>query len=110
MIVPNTAAAGADANNTNKRLIFKTCAPFINCISQINKTQLDNAKDIDIEMPMYNVIEYSDNYSKTSGSLWQHYKDIPVVNNGNIAQFNGANATDPFNFQAKITGQAGNNG
>ena len=110
MTVPNTAAAGADVNNTNKRLIFKTCAPFINCISQINKTQLDNAKDIDIEMPMYNVIEYSDNYSKTSGSLWQHYKDIPVVNNGNIAQFNGANATDPFNFQAKITGQAGNNG
>ena len=110
MTVPNTAAAGADVNNTNKRLIFKTCAPFINCISQINKTQLDNAKNIDIEMPMYNLIEYSDNYSKTSGSLWQHYKDISVVNNGNIAEFNGANATDSFNFQAKITSQAGNNG
>ena len=110
MTVPNTAAAGADVNNTNKRLIFKTCAPFINCISQINKTQLDNAKDIDIEMPMYNLIEYSDNYSKTSGSLWQHYEDILVVNNGNIAEFNGANATDSFNFQAKRTGQAGNNG
>ena len=110
MTVPNTAAAGADANNANKRLIFKTCAPLINCISQINKTQLDNAKDTDIEMPMYNLIEYSDNYSKTSGSLWQYYKDIPVVNNGNIAEFNGANTTDSFNFQAKITGQAGNNG
>ena len=55
-------------------------APFTNCISVINKTQIDNAKDIDIVMPMYNLIEYSDNYSKTSGSLWQHHRDEP---NGN---------------------------
>ena len=57
-------------------------------------------------MPMYNVIEYSDNYSKTSGSLWQYCKDIRAVNNdGNIVDFNGANATDSFNFKIKITGQ-----
>ena len=62
-------------------------------------------------MPMYNLIEYSDNYSKTSGSLWQYCKDIPAVNNnGNIVDFNGANATDSFNFKTKITGQTGNNG
>ena len=62
-------------------------------------------------MPMYNLIEYSDNYSKTSGSLWQYCKDIPAVNNnGNIVEFNGANATDSFNFKAKITGQTDNNG
>ena len=67
--VNNTAAAGADANNTNKKVIFKNCAPFTNCISKINNTQVDNAKDIDIVMPMYNLIEYRDNYSKTSGSL-----------------------------------------
>ena len=62
-------------------------------------------------MPMYNLIEYSDNYSKTSGSLWQYCKEIPAVNNeGNITDFNGANATDSFNFKAKITGQTNNNG
>ena len=62
-------------------------------------------------MLMYNLIEYSDNYSKTSGSLWQYCKEIPVVNNnGNIVDFDGANATDSFNFKTKITGQTNNNG
>ena len=62
-------------------------------------------------MPMYNLIEYSDNYSKTSGSLWQYCKDIPAVNNnGDIVDFNGANATDSFNFKAKITGQTDDDG
>ena len=50
-------------------VIFKNCAPFANCISEINNTQADNAKDIDIIMPMYNLIEYSINYEKTSGGL-----------------------------------------
>ena len=66
----NTAAADADVNNTNKKVIFKNCAPFTNCISKINNTQIDNPKDIDIVMPMYNLMEYSNNYSKTSGNLW----------------------------------------
>ena len=60
-----------------KKVIFKNCALFTDCISKINNTQVDNAKDIDIVMPMYNVIEYSVNYSKTSGSLWQYCKNIP---------------------------------
>ena len=68
--VNNTASANADANNTNKNVIFKNCAPFTNCISETNNGKVDNAKDIYIVMPMYNLIEYSDNYSKTSGSLW----------------------------------------
>ena len=68
--VSNTAAADADANNTNKKVIFKNCAQFTNCISEINNTQVDNAEDIDVIILMYNLIEYSDNYSKTSGSLW----------------------------------------
>ena len=67
--VNNTAAADADANSTNKKVVFKNCAPFTNYISEINNTQVDNAKDIDIGMPMYNLIEYSGNYSKTCGSL-----------------------------------------
>ena len=79
--VNNTAAAGADANNTNKKVIFKNCAPFTNCISKINNTQIDNAEYIDIVMPVYNLIEYSDNYSKTCGSLWQYFKEIPAINN-----------------------------
>ena len=67
--VNNTNGAGAAVNNTNKKVIFKNCAPFTNCISKINNTQIDNAEYIDIEMPMYNLIEYSDSYSKTSVSL-----------------------------------------
>ena len=81
--VNNTAAAGADANNTNKKVILKNCTPFTTCISEINNTVLDNAKDIDIMMPMYNLIEYRDNYSKRSGSLWQYTKDFPAVNKDN---------------------------
>ena len=62
-------------------------------------------------MLMYNLIEYSDNYSKTSGTLWQYCKEIPAVNNeGNIVDFNGTNATDSFNSKTKITGQTNNNG
>ena len=60
--VNNTAGAGADANNTNTKVTFKNCAPFTDCISKINNTQIDNAKDIDIVMPMYSLIEYSNNY------------------------------------------------
>ena len=104
--VNNNAGAGVAANNTNKKVIFKNCAPFTNCISKINNTQIDNAEYIDIVMPMYNLTEYSDNYSKTPGSLWQYCKEIPAVNdNGDIVIFNGANATDSFNFKAKIAGR-----
>ena len=60
---------------------------------------------------MYDLIEYSDDYSKASGSLWQYCRDIPAVNNNNnIVDFDGANATDSFNFKTKITGKTGNNG
>ena len=91
---------------TQIKKLFKTCAPFTNCISKINNTQIDNAEYIDIVMPMHNLIEYSDNYSKTSGSLWQYRKEIPAVDDvGNIVNFNRANATDSFNFKTKITGQ-----
>ena len=88
--VPNTAPTDADANNANKKVIFKNCAPFINCVSEVNNKQVDNAKNIDIVMPVSNLIEYSDNYSKTSGSFLQYCNDIPAVNNnGDIVEFNG---------------------
>ena len=106
--VNNTAADGVVANNTNKKVIFKNCAPFTSCINKINNEQIDNAQCIDIVMPMYNLIEYSENYSKTSGSIWQYCKEIPAVdNNGAITHFNGANTNHSFNFKTKITGQTG---
>ena len=108
--VNNTAAEGAAATNTNKKVIFKNCVSFTNCVSKTNNTQIDDAEYIDIVMPMYSLIEYSNNYSKTSGSLWQYCKDIPAVNNdGDIVDFNDANATDSFNFKTKITGQTADN-
>ena len=116
--VPNTAAAAAaPVNNTNKKVIFKDCASFTNCISKINnkdiviyKDIVDNAKYIDIVTPMYNLIEHSDNYSKTSGRLWQYCKEIPALDNDdNITDFNGTNATDSFNFKTKITDQTAAN-
>ena len=69
--------AGANAGETqaderDMGVTFKNCAPFIECISRINNTDIDNAHDIDIVMPMYNLIEYSDNSSKSSADLWQY--------------------------------------
>ena len=92
---------GADAvarqgNERDKGVAFKNCAPFFNCISEINNTQVDNANDIIMVMPMYNLIEYSDNYAKTSGSLWQYYRDEP---DGNLAN------SDFFKSKIKITGK-----
>ena len=111
MTVNNNAGAGAATNNIDKKVIFKNCAPFTNCISKKNNEQKENVEYIDTVMPMYNLIEYSDNYSKTSGSLWQYCKEIQAVNNnGDITDFDGANATDSFNFKTKITGQTNNNG
>ena len=109
--VNNTAAADADASNTNEKVVFKNCAPFTDCISKINNTQVDNAEDIDIGMLMYNVTEYSNNYSKTSGNFWQYCQDISAVNNnGDIVDFNGGSASVSFNFKAKITGLTDDDG
>ena len=87
--------AARQADERNKGVAFKNCARFIICISEINNTQIDNCKDIDIIMPMYNLIEYSDNYAKTSGSLWQYYRDEP---NNNLAN------SKSFKSKIKITG------
>ena len=75
---PGDNAAARQADERDKGVVFKNCAPFINCISKINNTQIDNAKDIDTVMSMYNLIEYSDNYAKITGSLWQYFRDEPV--------------------------------
>ena len=59
----------------NKAVAFKNNAPFINCISKINGIKIDNAEDLDVVMPMYNLLQYSKNYKKTTGSLWSYYRD-----------------------------------
>ena len=69
--------AAKQADERGESVTFKNCAPFTKYISRKNNTDIDNAQDIDIVMPLYNLIEYSDNYSKTSGGLWQYYKDDP---------------------------------
>ena len=88
-------AAARQIDERDKEVTFKNCAPFTECISRINNTDMDNAHDIDIVMPMYNLIEYSDNYSKTSGSLWQYCKDDP---NENLTD------SESFKSKVKITG------
>ena len=109
--VSNTAAEGAAANNAAKKEIFKTCAPFTSWVIKINNTQIDDVEYVDIVMPMYNLIEYSDNYPKTSGSLWQYCKDIPAVNNaGNIFDFTDNITIESFKFKTKITSQTNNDG
>ena len=99
--VNNTAAQGAAVNNTNKKVIFKNCAPFTNCISEINNTKIDNTNDIDIVMSMYNLVEYGDNYAKTTGSLWQYCKDIPARDNNVMSMYNLIEYSDNY---AKTTG------
>ena len=109
--VQNTVAATTAPNNGNNKIIFENCATFIDCISEINNTLVDNAKDIDVVMPIYNLIKDSDNYSKTSGCLWQYCRDRWAVNDdGAIVNFNVPNVTDSFNFKVNITCQTDNNG
>ena len=95
-----TGAGDDDAakrlDERNKGVIFENCAPFAKCISRVNTTDIDNVQNIDIAMPMYNLIEYSDDYSKTSGILWQYYKNDP---NDNVTQ------SESFKPKIKITGK-----
>ena len=63
--------------------------------------QIANAKDIDVVMPMYNLIVYVNNYLKTSGSLWQYYRDELALNNGAIVNFHATNNSASFTFKQK---------
>ena len=105
----NNTGTAATSNNRNKKVILKNSVPFSSCVSKINNTQVDNAENIETVLPIYNLIEYSDNYFVTSWSLWQYCKDIPAVNNnGDVVDFNGTSATNGFNSKATITGQTDN--
>ena len=82
LVTGDITATGGDANT---KVAFKNCAPFTKCVTHINDEHVDNADNLDIVMPMYNLIEYSDNYSDTSGILWQFKRDKQKINNGNPA-------------------------
>ena len=81
----------------NKSVAFKNNAPFINCISKINGVQIDNAEDLDVVTPMYNLLEYSKNYRKTTGSLWNYEPSNPLSSN-----------SESFKYKTSITGNTNN--
>ena len=108
--VPNTAAAATPVNDTNKKVIFKNCAPFTNRISETNNEQVDDAQDTDVVILMYNLIEYSDVYLNTSGSLWRYFKDEQALDNSNnfLANNNTIIIIRRKIVKQQITGQTGN--
>ena len=95
-----------DPNNDayDKKLAFKNNALFVSCISKINNILVDNAEDLDIVMPMYNLLEYSKNYSKTTGSLWNYYRDEP--NRGANNNINHSiKDSKSFDYKTSTTGK-----
>ena len=87
-------------------MISKNCSPFTDSKIEINNTEVDNAKDIDVVMSMFNLIEHSDIYSKTFGSLWEFYRGKPALNNaGDIIVFPASNSNSiSFKFKEKSNG------
>ena len=96
-----------DNANFNKELTLKNNAPFISCISKINSELVENAEDFDIAMPMYNLLEYSKNYEKTSGSLFNYYRDNPselIIGDGDNAINISIRNSKSFDYKTEITG------
>ena len=110
-----TAEGNNVAKTRNKKLIFKNNAPFRSCISKIDNTFIDNAEDLDIVMPMYDLLEYSDNFSITSGSLWNYYRDEvnDDANENNDACIkindNKTITGKSFEYKTKLIGSTPNN-
>ena len=96
----------ATPNNAATQVIFKNCAPFEKCRTEINETFADEADFINITIPMYNLIEYSDNYSDTSGSLW-NFKRGEIVNNADVTNDDNAPL---FKYKSNLIGSTENNG
>ena len=98
-----------DNNPYDKKLAFKNNAPIVSCISKINNTLIDNAEDLDVIMPMYNLLEYSKKYSKTTGSFWNYYRDEPNSGANNNINYSIKDSKS-FDYKTSITGKLeGNN-
>ena len=84
-ITVNGIVNGAEneINRRNRPLILKNNAPFVSCITKINNELIEDAEDLDVVMPMYNLLEYSKNYRKTIGSLYKYYRDELSDDNNN---------------------------
>ena len=93
-------------NNAATQVVFKNCTPFEDCRTEINETFVDYANFINIPIPMYNLIEYSDNYSDNSGSLWDFKRD-EIDNNGNVTNEDNAPS---FKYKASLISDTGNDG
>ena len=94
-----------------KAVAFKNNAPFINCISKINGIKIDNAEDLDVVMPMYNLFEYSRNYKKTTGSLWNYYRDEssnPLSSSSESFKYKTSITGNTYNVDLTIIGSGGN--
>ena len=103
------AALVVGQGNNNIQVVFKNCALFVNCITKLNNTQLVNSKGISVVMPMYNLIEFSGSYSKTSGGLWQYYRDEQALTDiATLDIFPDNSAL--FKLKQKITGSSENDG
>ena len=89
----------------NRPLILKNNAPFISCITKINNEFIEDADDLDIVIPMYNLLEYSKNYKKTIGSLYNYYRDelSDEADNNNFDNIKVVNS-NAFKYKNKITG------
>ena len=87
------------------QVILKNGEPFVSCISKISGVLVENAEDVDIVMPMYNLLEYSKNYPKTTGSLWNYYRDelADETSDNNDPNKNVINSK-PFKYTTSITG------
>ena len=97
----------ATPNNAATQVVFKNCAPPEDCRTEINDTFVDYANFINITIPMYNLMEYSDNYFDTSGSLWDFKIDIFYdVNHNNANVTNNDNASS-FKYKASLIGNTG---
>ena len=95
-------------NAYDKELDFKNNAPFISCIAKINNTFIDNAEDLDIVMPMCNLIEYNKKYSKTLGSFWNYYRN--ETNNGAVGDINcSIRGSKSFDYKTSIIGRLEDN-
>ena len=90
-----------NGDGANDRVAFKDCAPFTKCITHTNDEDVDNADSLDIIMSMYNLMEYSDNYSGTSGSLWQFKRAEHKMNNGNPANVITADSSS-FKYKSSL--------
>ena len=92
-----------------KKLVFKNNAPFINCITKINGIKIDNVEDLDVVMPMYNLLEYSKNYKKTTRSLWNYYRDEPnsTTDDDNITH--SILNSESFDYKANFISSVTNN-